>query len=314
MLSNRINKILTVLFLISIAFSKIGYAQDDVIRVNTNLVTIPTMVSDRNGRYITNLKKEDFQIFEDGVEQEITFFEPVEKSFTVLLLLDRSGSMGGEHRIALTSAANVFVKQLRPDDQLIAATFADNVITLFRATKLRDLKKGIKIENLANDSTTLIYDAVDDAIKKMKKVDGRKAIVLFSDGVGDGYFSSAKKNLRDAEELDVMIYTVQFDTSSTVPKEFTKNKRFHEGLANAKKYMDELAARTRGRHYQIENISDLEKTFGAIAGELGQQYTLGYYPKTEAKEKREARQIKVKVKQPNLVVQARKSYAIEPNK
>jgi VWFA-related protein len=302
------------LFLVLIAFSKIGYAQDDVIRVNTDLVTIPTTVLDRNGRYITNLKKEDFQIFENGVEQEITFFEPVEKPFTVLLLLDRSGSMSGEYRIALTDAAKVFVEQLRPDDQISAATFADNVITLFRATKLRDLKKSIKIENLASDSTTLIYDAVDDALKKMKKIDGRKAIVLFSDGVGDGYFSSAKKNLRDAEELDVMIYTVQFDTSSTVPKEFTRNKRFHEGLANARKYMDGLAARTRGRHYQIENINNLAQTFGAIAGELGQQYTLGYYPKTEAKEKGEPRQIKVKLKQPNLIVQARKSYIVEPNK
>jgi hypothetical protein len=94
-----------ILLFISIIFSKTVYAQNEIIRIDTNLVTVPITVLDREGRYVTNLKKEDFQIFEDGVEQEVAVFEPIEQPFTVLLLLDISGSMT-YHMAELTKAAS----------------------------------------------------------------------------------------------------------------------------------------------------------------------------------------------------------------
>lgn len=294
-------------------FSYLGYAQDDVIHVDTELVTIPATILDREGRYITNLKKEDFQIFEDGVEQEIALFEPVENSITVLLLLDVSGSVT-EYASDIANAANIFIKQLRPHDQVIAATFSYNVSVLFQVTKVKDLKKGIKFQLFPLDHDTLIYDAVEFAQKKLKKIRGRKAIVLFSDGKGNGLSASAKSNLRDAEEQESLIYTVQFGAFDS-PSPYVDKKKFYKFIETANWYMKELAMKTGGRHYQIEEISDLPTTFGEIADELGRQYSLGYYPKqSTTNQKQQVRKIKVKVRQPNLVVRARESYVVEPKK
>lgn len=312
MIRAKTSFIISCLLLISTTLQICVIAQDEVVRIENRLVTVPTTVLDRDGRFVTNLKQEDFRIFEDGIEQRIEFFEPTDTAFTVLLLLDRSGSMSGEHQVLLAEAANLFVEQLRPDDKVAAATFADEVIVLFEATKVRDLKKRVKVESLFQDSTTNIYDAVDWSLRKMKKIKGRKAIVLFSDGVGDGKFSSAEKTLRDAEEQDLVIYTVRFDTSSTVPAEF-KNRNFYDGLANANRYMRQLAWLTGGRSYQIEGIDDLAGTFRQVADELGRQYALSYYPKTEGK-KGERRQIQVKVHRPGMVVRARNSYIVGSTK
>lgn len=304
------NLALTVLALIfsSFIFLKTAYAQDEIIRVDTNLVTVPVTVLDRDGRYVSNLKKEDFQIFENSVEQEIDLFETVEHPITVLLLLDISGSMT-PHLTELTKAANAFARQLRPNDQITAATFADNFYLLFKPTKVIDLRKGIKIQQRMGDSYTRLYDAVHDALKMMKKIRGRKAIVLFSDGGGDGTFASVKDNFRNAEEGESLIYSIQFDNFLTVPPSHANKEEFYKAIEEAKNYMQDLAKITGGRLYQIKDIVDLEKTFGLITDELRQQYNLGYYPITEGK-KGERRQIKVKVKIPNLAVRARESYVI----
>ena len=307
---NRINFfILTVLLGVATI-----YAQEDVIRVDTNLVSIPVTVLDRDGRYITNLKKEDFQIFEDGVEQEITLFEAVEEPFTIYFLLDVSGSMSNEME-NLTNAANVFVKELRPDDKLIAATFAENTKILFQSTKIKELKKDITLSRHYGIHTTLLYDAVDSAIKKIKKIKGRKAIVLFSDGAGTGTYATGKSNLRDAEESEALIYTVQFETFSEVPPAYVNKESYQKRVKEINDYMHDLADISGGRSYQIKNLSNLAETFGNIANELGRQYSLGYYPKQlEKGQKKQIRQLKVKVNQPNLAVRARSSYIIQSSK
>lgn len=283
---------------------------DEVLRVDTNLVTVLATVRDRDGRYVTDLQKEDFKIMEDGTEQEAAFFAPVEKPFTVLLLLDVSGSMS--YRMEdLALAANTFVRQLRPDDEITAITFADSSWThvLFQPTKVSQLRKGIKLQQHADQHNTIIYDAVDFALKRMKKIQGRKAIVLFSDGVGTGIFATEKGTLRKAEEEEAAIYTVQFNTySSSFPAAHVANKKqYYEYLETANNYMTALAQKTGGRHFQIENISDLSKTFGQVADELRRQYSLGYYPKKPI-EAGQTRHIAVKVRVSNLAVTARDSY------
>jgi VWFA-related protein len=303
--------VIQVLLLVFVVSSTNAYAQNEVIRVDTSLVTVPATVIDRNGRYVTNLKKEDFQIFEDGVEQEVALFEPTEQSFTALFLLDTSGSMK-DFIADLARAANAFVSKLRPNDQLIAVTFSDQINTLFQATKIRDLQAGIKLKQRMREGDTIVYDAVDHALKNMKKVRGRKAIVLFSDGVGTG-IATAKGTLRDAEEQEALIYTVQFGTFSAKPPKNASKKYYFKRIEEINGYMRDLALRTGGRYYHIEEIADLEKTFGEVAEELGRQYSLGYYPK-KTPEAGQRRQIKVKMRQPNLVVRARDSYIVESPK
>lgn len=280
---------------------------DEVVRIDANLVTIPAQVMDRNGRFISDLNKEDFQIFEDGVEQEVSFFSPVEEPFTILFLMDVSGTMYF-HLPELARAGNTFLGQLRPDDGLIAASFCDRVNTLAELGPVRETR-GKPLKLSVCGTGTRVYDAVQYALKRMKKVAGRKAMVLFSDGLSDKGNVSAQSTLREAEEQEVLIYSVQFGAISPTPVSKVGSRSFNERLENAKEYMTGLAQKTGGRHYRVEDIADLGKTFGAIADELRRQYTLGYYPKRPPT-KGQRRQIKVSVGRPGLVVRARDSYLV----
>lgn len=307
-------KYCSVFILIFVIFAKVSFAQDDVIKVDTNLVSIPVTVLDRDGRYVTNLKKEDFQIFEDGVEQEIEIVETTEKPFTVILLLDNSGSMNN-FIPELVNSANTFIKQLRPDDKLSVATFSSGGVVnrLFKPTKVSELRIGLKIKPRFGDGTTTTFDAVDYALKKMKEIKGRKAIVLFSDAELYGLYSSAKSNLRDAEEGESLIYTIKFGSYSyTHPNIGIDDKKYVEWIKTVDQYMNDLAAKTGGRPFKVDNINNLAETFKMIVEELGRQYSLGYYVK-ETERKKTSRQIKVKVRKPNLIVRTRSGYVVESN-
>jgi Ca-activated chloride channel family protein len=246
-------------------------------------------------------------------------FEPTEQSFTALLLLDTSGSMRN-YVANLARAANAFTKQLRPDDQIIVATFSDSkkIQVILEATKKRNFKQEILLQARMGDSYTATFDAVERGIKYMEDFQGRRAIVLFSDGEQNGIKASAKSNLRDAEEQEALIYTIRFGAYPTHQPGYTGYVSKKDRLKLIDKvngYMQDLAQKTGGRNYQIEEITDLEKTFRTIANELGQQYSLGYYPKQiETGQERQVRRIKVKVRQPNLAVRARESYVVEAKK
>jgi Ca-activated chloride channel homolog len=291
---------------------------DEIVRVDANLVTIPTVVTNREGQYVSDLHKEDFQIFEDGVEQEVAFLTPVERPFTILFLLDVSGSMS--YRMEdLGRAANVFLDELRPNDKLIAASFHDHVKELCDVTNVSEVRESTKLHLRTGGRYTMLYDAVDYALRRMKKVPGRKAIVLFYDGCDSGIsgiisgtYATAKRNLHDAEEQEALIYTVQFDTHPPEPPPHVSKKDFYESIEAANSYMGTLAQKTGGRYYQVENISDLGKTFGLVAEDLRRQYSLGYYPKQRL-QAGQVRQLKVRMRLPGLAVRARASYTVDKN-
>jgi Ca-activated chloride channel family protein len=286
--------------------------QDDVIRINTNMVTISASVLDRDGRFITDLQKEDFRIIENGVPQDIAYFAPVNRPFTILFLLDTSGSMTSRAN-ELSKAVNSFVGQLREDDQLMVASFSNTFRVVRQATVIKQLsEEGTKFR-LSTGGSTMLYDAVNDALKRMKSFHGRKAIVLFSDGYDSGMsapFVTAKDNLRKAEEQEALIYTVQFDTHPFIRmQQIASGKNEYESVEAGSGYMRAIAQRTGGRHYQIETMSDLEKTFGTVADELRRQYSLGFYPKGQL-EVGQKRRLKVEMRVPNLVVRARDNFVV----
>lgn len=277
---------------------------DEVVRIDANLVTIPAQVMDRNGRFITDLKKEDFQIFEDGIEQEISFFSPVEEPFTILFLMDVSGSMY-VHLAELALAGNAFLRQLRPDDSLIVVSFCDEVKTLAELGPVKARNKPIKLRICGKG--TFVYEALHHALKRMNKIPGRKAVVLFSDGFSGEKGATAKSTLRDAEEQEALIYSVQFGHIPLRPNTDAGSQRFNKTIENANDYMAGIAQKTGGRYYRVEEITDLKKTFGKVADELRRQYSLGYYPKIPLS-KGQRRQIRVSVRRPGLAVRARDSY------
>ena len=184
----------------------------DVIRVDTTLVTLPVSVMDRDGKYIPNLRKQDFRLWEDGTEQTVAFFSAVDKPFSVVLMLDTSGST--RFRIEeIQEAAITFVDQLRQDDRVMVVSFDESIRVLTDFTNDRGRLRNA-IRQTRTGGGTRLYDAVDQVInQQLSRVSGRKAVVLFTDGVDTtSKHASYESNLRDAEELDALIYPVQYDT------------------------------------------------------------------------------------------------------
>jgi Ca-activated chloride channel homolog len=292
--------------------------EDSIIRTATSLISVPAVVLDRSGRYIPNLHKEDFRIYEDGLEQEVAYFAPVEKPFTVALMLDASGST--QARLAqLRAAANVFISQLRPNDRLLVITFDGTIHILAEPSDVSAIRKTrLRIPEVTDG--TVLYDAVDFALNnRLSQIQGRKAIILFTDGVDMSSKVTSKRNVRDAEEQDVLIYTVQYNTLPELPARLAAiandkarervRERMMKKYAVSEPYMRELAEKTGGRFYRAEGLADIQQAFSAITQELGMQYSLGYYPK-DSSPRSGQRSIKVRVRQPNLIVRARDSYAV----
>jgi VWFA-related protein len=188
----------------------------DVVRVNTTLVSIPVSVMDRNGRFIPDLQKEDFQIYEDGVQQNVAYFASVEKPFTVALVIDTSAST--QFRLEeIQDAAIAFINQLRPDDRVLVVSFDEQVRVLAEATNDRYALRDA-IRRTHTGGNTKLYDAMDFVInQKLNHIEGRKAVVLFTDGVDTAsHHGTYQSNIRDAEELDALIYPVQYNTYTDV--------------------------------------------------------------------------------------------------
>lgn len=315
--------------------------ENDIVRVDTTLVTVPVSVVDRQGRFIPNLKKEDFELSENGVEQSIAYFEPAEKPFTVALLLDTSASTHF-HLSEIREAAIEFAKQLRPQDRVLVVAFNDEVLLLTEATNDLTLIESVIEVNANTGSSTRLYDAVDLTIReRLNKIKGRKAIVLFTDGVDtSSQQADYLSTLREVEELDALIYPIQYDTSDylramqnagsvtvvttqrsifgTRTSQQTYNVPLNNGVPlpgatkadydRAEHYLHSLADKTGGRLYQANDTTQLADAFSRIAEELRRQYTLGYYPKSSNVADGDRRQIRVKVKQPNVAVKARDGY------
>lgn len=186
--------------------------EGDVVRVDTTLISIPVSVMDRDGKFIPNLTQNDFHVWEDGVEQKVAYFASTEKPFTVALLIDTSGST--RFRLEqIQDAAIAFVNQLRTDDRVMVVSFSDRIRYLSQPTNDRNRLREAILRTEPGSGTRL-YDAVDEVINQhFNHIEGRKAIVLFTDGVDttskQGTYEST---VRDAEELDALIYPVQYDT------------------------------------------------------------------------------------------------------
>jgi VWFA-related protein len=188
--------------------------EGDVVRVNTSLVTVPVTVLDRQGHFIPDLQREDFHVFENGVEQPIAYWEPADKPFTVALLLDTSPSTQF-HLWEIKEAAIAFAKQLRPQDRVLIVSFNDQVLLLTEVTNDMNVITAVIEQNANMGHATRLYDAVHLVIKeRLNNIKGRKAIVLFTDGVDTAsYQADYPSTMREVDELDALIYPIKYDTT-----------------------------------------------------------------------------------------------------
>ena len=303
--------------------------EGEVVSVNTSLVTIPVSVRDRQGRYAPDLRREDFRVYENGVEQRVAYFAAVDQPFTVALVLDTSGStefsVGDMQRAALA-----FVAQLKAADRVTVISFDDHISVLCEPTSDRaQLERAIR--RARGGGGTRLYDAVEYTLrKKLAGVEGRKAVVLLSDGVDTMSHASYSGSIRTAEESDALIYTVSYGGfRGGLPGVMTQpriplpggggivlggpgsNGTSAADIARGEAYLNELAVTAGGRMYRGNSVVNVSQAFEWVAEELRRQYSLGYYPKTAGKNG-ERRQIKVEVTRPNLAVRARDSYVFKP--
>ena len=298
-----------------------GEEDDDVIEVDSSLVTIPVSVFDKNGIYVPHIQKKEFKIFEDGVEQEIAYFGKNDQPFTVALVIDTSGST--QFKIEdIHWAAKLFARQLEPRDRMIVIQFSSGVRVNQEVTNDKE-KIDRAIEKAKFGGSTALYRAVEYTLKKkMRKIKGRKAIVLFTDGLDTSDWRNGyQKNLESAEESDTLIYPVFYNTflgsltGGTVmgaPPVLSGGAGIYDARAQTfgKSFLEQLASYTGGRMFEAgRSRSLLFQAFEGIAEELRTQYNIGYSP-LNAGAKGDRKGIKVRVYRPYLRVRARDSYIV----
>jgi len=311
----------------------------DIIRVSTQLVSVPVRVMDKKGRFIAGLEKDNFKIFEDGAEQEVALFSKETEPFTVALVLDMSYS--AKFKISeIQSAAVAFIDQLRPQDKVIVVSFDAEVHVLTDATSDRkEIFRAIKSTKIGMG--TSLYEAMDLVINgQMRKIEGRKAVILFSDGVDTtSRRSHDLNNLHDAMELDALIYSIKYDTFADVqrmkngpiiqqptikvptttddPNPFpfplpTAGTAGTQGTTaedyqKAAEYLDQLAIRSGGRLYEATSLGNLAEAYAKIASELREFYSVAFYPSRE-RQSGDSTSVKVKVDRDGAVVRSREIF------
>lgn len=321
----------------------------ETIAVDTRLVTMPVRVLDRKGRFIVGLERPNFAVFENNVEQKIEHFQNEQQPFTVALVLDMSYSTLFKID-EIQSAAIAFIDQLKPNDKVTVISFDEEIHVHCQAISDRnEIYRAIRQTKISTG--TSLYETMDLAMNKtLRVIEGRKAIVLFSDGVDTSSRTSHDfANLRDAAEIDVLIYPIRYDTFAdvqrmkdapvinkpddttmrtppTVPTSGQKGGlpfpipgpmimtpsdkgTTAEEYAHAEEYLNQLADRTGGRIFLASTLNNLTDAFKKIASELREFYSIGYYP-TEDGKPGQTRRIKVKVDRENVAVKTRDTYVV----
>jgi VWFA-related protein len=247
---------------------------DEVLRVNSDLVVLNVTVTDKHGAYVHGLRRGDFKLFEDGREQTIVGFGEEETPFSAALLLDVSGSMEG--RISLArSAAIRFLDGLRPDDNVAVYSFHTTVKQLQDFAYTRDLDP--LVFGLSAEGQTVLNDAVVRAAHDLAaRPEKRRAIVVLSDGADTRSAASADKALNTALAANATIYTVDL-ADRYAPKAAT--------IAGSSA-LDFFATRSGGRYLQTPGGQALREAFAAVVEELGNQYTISYRPTNQTRDGR----------------------------
>jgi Ca-activated chloride channel homolog len=259
------------------------------IRVDTTLVLIPVTVTDPLNRFVTGLEKENFRIFEDKVEQDISQFSSEDAPLSVGIVFDCSGSMGSKLLMSRKAVAQFF-KTANPEDEFFLVEFSDRAeLAIKFTTSLEEIQNRLTFTQ--SRGKTALLDAVYLGLHEMKKgKNARKALLIISDG-GDNnsrYTETEVKNL--VREADVQIYAMGiFEPAAS-------RGRTAEEMGGPT-LLSEIAEQTGGRHFPVENLSELPNIAEKIGIELRNQYIIGYSPKNLERNGK-YRRVQVKLVQP----------------
>ena len=321
--------ILSSVFLSAISAS--AQDPDEVLKVNTSLVQLNVGVVDRQGRPITNLSRGDFTVYEDNVLQPITEFEPTTAPFSLVLLLDMSGSTQS-FRPTLKQSAYRFLDALSPNDRVAVVAFNEKAKMLANFTT--DLRKVARaIETADGKGETHFYQALEFALEALSKEgQRRKAIVVLTDGIDTQMKKMDRDSAANAHTNEEAIASVKPDAS--VPLNAVLRAADRQGVtiyplalpsgdpkrlpfliptqtaiySAARVRMQTLADRTGGRLNDIQRLEDLGRIYAEVAAELRTLYTVVYRPINTGIPAGRLRSIRVEVARPELIARTRSGY------
>ena len=269
-------------------------------RGGTELVSVYATVQERDGRLVPDLRQEDFVVTDNGKPQPITFFSNDTTPFSIVLLLDRSASMG-RHRDVVHDAASAFIAQMAPGDRARIGTIGTRIlISPPEFTSSHETLQQVLAQPSSGDASP-IWLAVDQSITALYGLEGRRIILLMSDGddqPADNHPRTPFKGLLDRiRRSGVMVYSIGFTI------EEMRGGRTEPIKPNDK--LRELAEVGGGGYFEMQTTADLRGLFTRVADELHRQYWIGFAP---PKRDGKLHEIEVKVKRPGLVARARRSY------
>lgn len=276
---------------------------EDVVRVASHLVPVPTTVLNARGIAITNLRLEDFELNVDGQPKPISELTRADTPVRMAMLFDNSGSLTESRDFEKRAAERFFRNVMRPGDQAAIYSVATNIELAQPMTNdVAQLQRTIELFAKPEGATSL-YDAIFDAVKYLKPYSGRRVIVIVSDGrdTTSNYDHDFENTLQRLMSDECQVYVVQtgiYDNANV------------RDLA-AERRMQEFAAQTGGSAYTPRTFQDLDDAFAQISADLAQQYILSYYP---GEDKRDGKYhlIAVRVKgQPAARVRARKGFMVK---
>ena len=320
-------------FLTIIAAASNGYAQqpEDVIRTETALVQLNVGVVDRQGRAITTLAQNDFVVFEDGVRRPIQHFEATDTPFSLVLLLDMSGSTVN-FRQQIQQSALRFLDALGPEDRVAVITFNGKGVhsLLGFSTDRKRIAYAITIAGGAGD--TPLYDALRYALKELShEAKRRKAIVVLTDGIDTQVRNADRATIAKASEADIGT-AINPEASSQLTSVLTAADRqgvtifplaLPSGDPNrlplpdpsiiamygaARTRLQLLADRTGGHLNEVSRLDQLAKIYPQIAAELRTLYTIAYQPTNQGVRDGKWRTIRVEVARADLVARTKPGY------
>jgi VWFA-related protein len=288
-------------------------AQQSPFRSGSKTVAVFATVTDRDGRLVPNLAREDFEVRDKGKPQPLTVFSNEIQPITVVMMLDRSGSMRGNFRL-VEAAGEAFVRAMLPADKARIGTFAERIdIQPEGFTSDKNALVSVLRSDLPIEGPTPLWNAVDAAIDSLKDQDGRRVVLIFSDG-GDApqNFSFRNKSIMDvmrrAQQENVMVYAVGLQTTVLRGPSnrggvgslmgSMSSQRPDPGLAI-------IAEDTGGGYFELTRAEELVSTFAGVADELHRQYALGFEPATLDDK---MHKLEVKVSKPGMKARARKEY------
>lgn len=317
----------------------VGYT----ISMKVEFVNLNVSVRDRSNRSVASLRKENFEVLEDGAPQPIEKFQPERTPFNLLLLLDVSGSTSSFMDLIKEASIN-FTRQINPQDRIAVAIFNNNCHLIADFTNDRSAINNA-IMGIRSGGGTAVYDALDTSITEyMRNIEGRKAVVLFSDGLDNRLDGTARGSdisfdelFRRIQEIDTVIYPIFLETENGMGRIAGGSSgaviailgdilrggtsgggrrgggapsRWPTGdkVAVARREMQEIADQTGGRMYNPQQVDDLRGAYAEIADDLRIQYSLGYTSTNPAKDGA-WRRIQVRIAgRSDLAARTRKGY------